>query len=107
MSKTIRRKSKKLPDHWLMDIVKLDCKYGKYWGKVETDPNTVKKLTAKYHSDSGDNMFMGNAPKHYRKMLDRSKRAKESAELKRILKSTNYEDYSFMLRKKDANYNWW
>lgn len=104
MSKTIRRKHEQIPKwarvdgHW----------EGRLYIETELQGKELAKAAAIYHSDMGCGYsWSGNAPKDFRKSIDRIKRAKEKAETRRILKERDFENYNFNPRKRDAGWLYW
>ena len=101
MSKTYRRTKRKHPrwvvySYFYYDILR----------EKELKGKERKEAIAKYHSDSAD--IQGSAPSWFVTMFFSKKdRAKERKELKRILMSTDYEDYSFQPYKHGAMWEWW
>ena len=105
MSRTIRRKGK-VPE-WVKEDSYWDNKLRRCVS-VPLKGLELKRSIAKYHRDTKEGYgWNGNAPKNWRKMIDRSKKSKEKAETSRILKQWDFEDYGFNPRKRDAGWYYW
>jgi hypothetical protein len=116
MSKTIRRK--KIPairitgNGWC-NRKHNDCpnfKNGIYSYTCDGEcPYRDDKLTInKYHRDTSSGYgWNGSAPKSFRKIINRSRKAKMRQECRRIMTQGDYEDYSFDNWKKDAGWLYW
>jgi len=62
----------------------------------------------KFHGDTRPGFgWRGAAPKGFRKSLDRSKKVKEKMQTRKILKTGDYDNYSYNPRKKDAGWFYW
>lgn len=113
MSKTYRRK--KVSDNAILrdicyayrDIEAIrNCRYNDCSRNCpyRDDAATISR----YHRDTRSGYgWNGNAPKSYRKMLNREKRAKAKAEVKRIINQGDYESYSFDKWCHDAGWYYW
>lgn len=67
-----------------------------------------KYTVSKYHTDTRSGYgWNGNAPKRYTKALNRERRAKDRAEVSRIIRHMDYDGYSFDKWIKDAGYFYW
>lgn len=100
MSRTIRRKGIKTPEYFSHDWVKGE---DGAWKRIKYEGKRLDKANTFYHS----NTYRPNGPKAFRKVLDRTKRAKEKAVTSMIRKSIDNESITYDLRKKDLNWNWW
>jgi hypothetical protein len=79
--------------------------WGWQWCYVPKTEKDLARSIAKFHADK--KAGRRNAPKWFRKSLDKIKRAKDKAELTKINKTGVYDDYSFTPRHKDMNWEWW
>ena len=74
-----------------------DCPY-------RDDEKTIRV----FHKDTRGNYgWKGSAPSDFRRMINREKRAKMKAEINRINKQGDYENYSFDKWTKDAGWLYW
>jgi hypothetical protein len=63
---------------------------------------------SEFHRDTRSGYgWAGHAPKSFRKIINRSKKAKMRQECRRIMTQGDYEDYSFDNWKKDAGWLYW
>lgn len=105
MSKTYRKKGVKLPDWWKYDSKWVKTNNGYTWIKTPHPPNVVKSHDAKYHSDNGKiKYWRGMAPADFRRGLNRIKKAKAKKILTNIIKTGDYENYSFDPLRNDARW---
>lgn len=67
-----------------------------------------KYTVSKYRRDTRIGYgWRGNAPAGFRRCVERTKRAKYTAETRRILKQGDYENYSYAVDYKDAGWLYW
>lgn len=67
-----------------------------------------EKTIRDFRKDTKSNYgWAGHAPSDFRRMINREKRAKMKAELTRINKKGDYENYSFDKWVKDAGWLYW
>ena len=105
MSKTIRRKGRSIPKHWLQDYV-----YVKEFGGfkyVDYPEDQMKWEIKKFHLDLGITIDYPYVPKSYKRCLNKHFRAKMNCETKRILKQHDFYEYSFNRCYLDAAYDYW
>lgn len=115
MSRTFRRKKKK-PDFWTThDYKKIAGPYisncGRYrkweWAYVPYEGKELKQQIAKYHT-SDNHSGIHSVPSWFSNLyFQRPRRRKEKVQLRKMLVSQDYDDYSFELHKKDAGWDWW
>jgi len=108
MGKTKRIKNVTHYPKWIThEYVNLleEVPYGAQWCYVPRTGKELAKSKADFHSDKVPGRR--NAPKWFRKSLDRSKRAKDKAELTKINKTGVYDEYVFLRRRKDMNWEWY
>lgn len=103
MSRTVRRKD--YVPYWVCtDWERIEDRYQ----RVQLDGEKKKLALVQYHADWGTGAYWcGNAPAWFRRDLERVKRAKDKAELKRIMTKGDYEEYSFNPRRDDVGWLWW
>lgn len=109
MSRTYRR-TKYKPDTWVtQDWDRFVDSEGLYfWRDFQLQGKEREEAIRKYYSDGGTgDYWLYNAPKWFRKDIERIKRAKEKHELRRMMVQGDYENYSFTPRRKDAGWLWW
>ncbi len=70
----------------------------------ELSSRQKRKVKAMMKTDA---KAVSNAPADFRKSIEKSKRAKDKAEINKINSQANYKGYNFNPRKNDANWNWW
>jgi C4-type Zn-finger protein len=116
MSKTIRRKkvpASRITGNGWCNRKANDCpvfKNGIYSYICNGDcPYRDDELTiSEFHRDTHGNYgWNGSAPKNFRKIINRSKKAKMRQEMRRIMTQGDYEDYTFNPWKKDAGWLYW
>lgn len=109
MSRTKRKRGTPLPDWCREKCVWVKDERGLRYECHELTPSEQKAQDSVYHSDTGKGkMWRGQVPKSYRRALNRMKKAKYKAAMKRIESCVEYwDDYSFAPIKSDAGYNWW
>ena len=105
MSRTKRRVKGRTPEWAYSELVEVVpyC-----WEYVPLTGVAKKKALAKYHADYSTGYgWNGNAPKDFRKSLDRIKRAKEKATVCKMMVTGEYDNYTFDPRKNDAGWYYW
>jgi hypothetical protein len=117
MSRTRRRKNVRTPEDYGYKTYfekYLREKEGNRWYCWEPDDEIRNSVQFKkicefaYHRDTRSAYgWNGNAPAWYRRGCNRVARAKETHEVKRILKKGDFEEYEFNPRKSDAGYHYW
>jgi len=90
-----------------MSRTKRRKKYGKDHNKHNYDPWIIQNYgITKFHSDKG----VGDVwpvPAWFRRMKERELRSKNNQELKRIIRTADYEDYNFIPYCKTIQWEWW
>jgi len=110
MSKTVRRKH--VSDQFIINEIcygwKNNC-IGKVIQCTKDCPyKDNKKTISEYRRDTHVGYGLrGNAPKVWRKVVNREKRAKMKAETRRILIQGDYEEYTFDKWVHDAGWYYW
>ena len=120
MSRTYRRKKKKTPKWVTTDSVISESRDIKFynpwkekvvvitrhlWVDVPRTGKDLRKHVADYHADK--NSGYHSVPKEYCKMIDRIRKAKDKAEVKRIMIQGDYEEYNFEPWVRDAGWSYW
>jgi len=114
MGKTIRRKKVSdyeifnrgwcdyKPGHCSYDIIKT------YHCGINCPYRDKTKTIRKFHKDTRSGYgWKGHAPKSFNKEINRIKKAKMKAEVRRIMVQGDYDDYSFDPWKRDAGWIYW
>jgi len=110
MSKTIRRKH--VSDFVILNNICMDWGNGCISKVIQCTRDCPyknnKRTLSKYHRDTHVGYGLnGNAPKSYRKTINREKRSKMKAEVKRIMVQGDYDEYSFDKWVHDAGWYYW
>lgn len=99
MSKTIRRKHV----HHSLNFLR-GAKKNFKTGEIYTD----EEADWKYHRDTKTGYgWNGNAPKSFNKMLNRIKRSKMKAEVRKMMVSGNFDNYQFDKWVRDSGWYYW
>lgn len=114
MSRTFRRK-KSTPEIWTTHdyrcISRGVSSCGQYrtsdWVYFPYEGKELNKQIAKWHT-SDNHSGIHSVPSWFNNLyFQRPKRRKETVQLRKMLVSQDYDDYSFDLHKKDSGWDWW
>ena len=106
MSRTRRRKGNVKKPYWITTDREVWTRINGKWESRFLTDKEVKSLLNKFYSDVGYG-WQGNAPKDFRQALEAIRRAKAKAEVRKIQRGGDYDNYNFDPIKEDMNWNWW
>ena len=116
MSKTVRKRAESYVAYWGHYYTVWDRKNKRHrkaehyytWRPYEEEWESYRVDEAKYNTDNyGQGYFRKNKPKHYRNMINRSRRRRDKRELWKELNFEGYDGLYSSWNCKDADPTWY